>query len=178
MTEDIKEKMRALVIADAEPRFVFREYDIETREDGVYFQDGTVFKGLSLSKHLKGCARCALLAVTLGHATDKTVRRLQYTDMAAALVYDACANAFIEEVCDKAQTAVAEAAGRAGFCVTARYSPGYGDFALSDQAALLRLTNAPAAIGINLSGAGLLIPQKSVTAVIGYKINVSLQKKF
>ena len=169
MTGPDKDKARALIEAEAEPRFVFREYDIEVRSDGVYFKDGAVFKGVSLSKHLEGCKICAVFAATLGHGIDKTIRRLQFTDMAAAFIYDACANAFIEEVCDKAQKEIAERAVEKGFVVTKRYSPGYGDFGLYNQAALLKLANAGAVIGISLTGDNLLIPQKSVTAVIGYK---------
>ena len=169
MTALDKDKAYTLVKAEAEPRFIFREYDIGVNADGVYFPDGTAFKGASLSKHLQGCKKCAVLAATLGHGIDRTIRRLQFTGMASAFVYDAYANAFIEEICDGAQKEIAKNAAEKGFVITKRYSPGYGDFALDNQAALLRLTNAGAVTGISLTADNLLIPQKSVTAVIGYK---------
>lgn len=167
MTAPDKSGARASVLKEAEPRFIFREYDIEICNDGVRVQGGAVFKGVSITKRLEGCAKCAVLAVTLGHGIDRAIRRLQFTDMASAFIYDACANAYIEEVCDKAQEEIAEAARNSGFGITKRYSPGYGDFGLENQAELLRLANAAAGVGISLSADNLLIPQKSVTAVIG-----------
>ena len=51
--------------------------------------------------------------------------------------------------------------------LTDRFSPGYGDMPLDDQHALFRILNVSRRIGISLSESGLMIPQKSVTALIG-----------
>ena len=51
-------------------RVAVRDFDIEVREDGVYFKDGAVFLGASIAKHLKDCTKCALIAATLGAEID------------------------------------------------------------------------------------------------------------
>ena len=51
--------------------------------------------------------------------------------------------------------------------LTARYSPGYGDFGLAVQADIVRLLDLPRAIGVAAAPGGALSPQKSITAVPG-----------
>ena len=156
------------LISAAAPKFVYQEYAVQVKPDGIYFPGGAIFTGASIAGRLKGCEYAAVLAATLGHGVDASLRRLQYTDMAAAVSFDAAANALIEQVCDEAQREIAESAARRGFTLTARFSPGYGDFSLDHQPALLKLAGAAKEIGIALSEDNLMLPQKSVTAVIGY----------
>ena len=53
--------------------------------------------------------------------------------------------------------------------LVARYSPGYGDFPLAAQSALVALLDAPRKAGVSLTSSLLLVPSKSVTAVIGVR---------
>jgi len=152
----------------AVPKAVYKEYAIEVTTDCVYLPGGIAFKGKSLAAHLQGCNKCAVLAATLGAEVDRHLRRLQYTSLTAALEYDAKANNLIEEICDSLQEEIAVKAGQEGLHITSRFSPGYGDFPLSSQSDLLKITNAAALAGITVSDDNLLLPQKSVTAVIGY----------
>ena len=46
-------------------------------------------------------------------------------------------------------------------------APGYGDLPLDAQGPLLELLSAPKRIGVTLTGAGLLAPVKSITAICG-----------
>ncbi|MCL2797784.1 MAG: methionine synthase [Firmicutes bacterium] len=160
---------------DAAPKFTHKEYAVQVKPDGVHFAGGIVFTGNSIVNHLSGCVRCAVLAATLGHGVDQALRRLQYADMADALLYDAAANALMEQVCDEAQKQIAESAGMRGFSTTARFSPGYGDFSLAHQPAILKLSGASKELGIVLSENGLMLPQKSVTAVIGLRGNAIIK---
>ena len=50
---------------------------------------------------------------------------------------------------------------------TGRYSPGYGDYPLECQDELIRLLDGARKIGLNVSRSHLLIPRKSITAVMG-----------
>ncbi|MCL2061766.1 MAG: methionine synthase [Firmicutes bacterium] len=152
----------------ATPRVSFKEYAMRVEAGAVVLEDGTVFNSANLADHLSGSEKCAVLAATLGAETDAAIRLLQYKDMAAALAADNFANALIEEVCDKAEAEIAETARKQGFYTTTRYSCGYGDFSLSNQPDLLRLTNAQRVAGITVNESHLLLPQKSVTAIIGY----------
>jgi cobalamin-dependent methionine synthase I len=49
-----------------------------------------------------------------------------------------------------------------------RFSPGYGDWTLDNQPQVLQLAEAER-IGITLTESNIMIPRKSVSAVIGWK---------
>ena len=85
--------------------------------------------------------------------------------MADAVLLDAAGSAAIEAVCDAFCADLA--AELAPWHLTGRFSPGYGDYPLEEQKAVFRLLDVTRRIGVNLTESGLMIPQKSVTALIG-----------
>jgi hypothetical protein len=54
-----------------------------------------------------------------------------------------------------------------GLYFTDRFSPGYGDLPLSLQPALTSLLDTSRQIGLTLTDSLILLPRKSVTAVLG-----------
>ena len=50
---------------------------------------------------------------------------------------------------------------------TFRFGIGYGDLPLSQQGEFLKVLNAPKLIGLNVGKTDMMVPTKSVTAVIG-----------
>ena len=86
-------------------------------------------------------------------------------DMARAAVMDFCGSAWAESVCDEAEREIrSRFPGK--YC-TDRFSPGYGDLPLNLQADFLRVLDAGRKLGITANESFLLLPCKSVTAVIG-----------
>ena len=53
-----------------------------------------------------------------------------------------------------------------------RFSPGYGDFDLKYQKDILEYLDANKKIGISLTDSLMMIPTKSITAIIGIKREV------
>lgn len=51
--------------------------------------------------------------------------------------------------------------------LVSRYSPGYGSFPLAAQRELLELLDAPRSVGVSLTDTLLMVPSKSVSAIIG-----------
>ena len=145
------------------PRAVWRLFDRE--DDGNLAGADFIPAGEDIRAHLDGCRQVILMAATLGAETESLMRRTQARSMADAVILDAAASAAIENVCD---TLCAELAERfAPRHLTARYSPGYGDFPLEQQAQLCRVLDVGRKIGVSLSPGGLMLPQKTVTALIG-----------
>jgi HPt (histidine-containing phosphotransfer) domain-containing protein len=103
--------------------------------------------------------------VTLESGVDALLRKLQITNMPKALLTDAMAGAAIEQICNDFQE---ELQGRfPNMQQTMRYSPGYGDLPLSLQPELLALTAAQRRLGVTLTESLLMVPSKSVTAIVG-----------
>jgi 5-methyltetrahydrofolate--homocysteine methyltransferase len=124
-----------------------------------------LLRGDDIKTHLEGCSEIIILAATLGLQVDELIRQTEASDMAGAVILDELAGAAIEQVCDLAEADIRAKHGK----ITTRFSPGYGDFPLEVQAELLAVLDAKKKIGLYLNQSNLLIPRKSVTAVIGIK---------
>ena len=111
------------------------------------------------------CTRCVLLCVTLSAEADKLIRFYEAEGMEKALIADSLASAAVEQVCEIAEAEIQRQVGE--YHYTWRFSPGYGDFPLDIQGEFLKVLDAPARIGVNVTDSLILIPRKSVTAVMG-----------
>lgn len=148
-------------------RHIYKSFPISREEDWINLK-GTSLKlfGHDIKNHLSKSKSCILMAVTLGHGVDTRIRYYEKTSMTKALILDACATAFIEEVCDKLVLEI-QSKLEEGKVLTSRYSPGYGDLPIDMQSDFLSTIDAKKSIGLNASSHSILIPRKSVTAILG-----------
>ena len=164
-TEDVREQMGRCekeVLKTAVPRLVWRRFSIEDAN----------FTALSLQGNdiwelLDGCKEAVLMAVTLGPEIDALLRKKSITDMADAVIMDACADTAIENVADHFEADLRKELKAEHLFLTDRFSPGYGDLPLSTQKKLCAVLDAERKIGLSLSPTFLMIPKKSVTAILG-----------
>ena len=158
------EKMSEKCLASAMPAYIYAIFDLDGRS-----LRGTdlVLEGEDIMRHLDGAEKCALMAATLGHRCDREALRLEARSLADAVSYNAASVSLIEAVSDRCQREIGAAAARLGLYVNGRYSPGYGDLPLSTQRGLLRLLGAEERLGITLTEGSLMLPRKSVTAILG-----------
>ena len=163
-TRALAERSAAELLAVLRPRWAYRVFDVTREEDGVRF-GGLLLPGQDLKEHLSGCSRAALFCATLSAGVDGLIRRAESVDMARALALDCCATAAVEGLCDAVE---AELQGMFPGCsFPYRFSPGYGDLPISIQSELLELLDAPRRIGLTATASHILIPRKSVTAILG-----------
>lgn len=167
--ELIKESSE-LILASSNPRVVYREFPIgiaNTSGELYIENEKNKLSGVAIAKHLKGCKKCVLMAVTLGPQIDKLIRRAQVTDMAKAVALDACASSLIEDLCDQINRHLTEEYQEKGMRLTTRFSPGYADLPLKAQELFSNLLEMEKRIGLTQSRDHLLLPRKSITAIIG-----------
>jgi len=152
-----------------EPRARWLDVKLDAQLDTVVFSPGPLVRSLSLARHLDRCRRVSLMGVTIGAGVEEAMAEFQAQGrMLEAFVLDAmgseCAEAAAAFVADRIHETVTES----GHDPTRRFSPGYGDLDLDIQRHIfttLRLEE----IGIHLNESLLMIPQKSVTAFIGWR---------
>ena len=150
----------------AEPRWVTRESPLAHAADGVRLtRFDLLLTGQTAAQMLAGCGSAALLVCTLGLRYERFCREAQARDMRRAVGLDALGSALAEAACDRAEEALR--ARHPGRFLTDRFSPGYGDLPLSLQPELLAVCDAQRRLGVTLTDSLLMLPQKSVTAVIG-----------
>lgn len=107
------------------------------------------------------------MAATLGPEVEHLLMRAQVLDMAQALLLDSCASTAIENVCDNLEAELRAEAAREGLYLTDRFSPGYGDFPITQQRCFCEVLDTQRRIGLSVSVTDILIPRKSVTAIMG-----------
>ncbi len=122
----------------------------------------TLVNSRDLSKNLSDCNSAIVFAVTLGAGVDRLLRQKSVTGGASHFICDAVASAVAEAAADKCNEVFTE-----GKRCKPRFSAGYGDLPLSFQRDIIRILDAEKTAGITLSDTDLMIPQKSITAIIG-----------
>ena len=163
---ELLDRAEKLVRERVRPKYVYLETDVSFTEEGVRLGAMTEpLTGEDIKRHLKGCKRAVLLAATLSQEADKLIRQASVTDMAFSLALDCISSAAIEQVCDRAEKEIFAASSYP--YRTWRFSPGYGDLPITLQRSFLLAVNAQRRIGLTVTDNCLLIPSKSVTAVIG-----------
>ena len=84
------DEVESALLAAAKPKAIYRVMDIADIK----------VQGFSLKKHLEGCHKVIVMALTLGAGTDNLIRKLQVTDMAKAVMADSGASVLVECLCD------------------------------------------------------------------------------
>lgn len=151
-----KEKAEAMLLKAAQPHVYWKLFPMTIKDE---------IPGADIKKLLEGCRNVVLFGATLGMETERLLRKAQVRSMEEALLLDACADSAIEAVCDRF---CAELEKKLAPCyLTDRFSPGYGDLPLEFQKVIFQKLDLTAHCGIRLTDSCLMIPQKSVTAIIG-----------
>ena len=163
---ELEEKIRFIqneLIKKCRPKSIFLEID-----------NIDIFNSKSLSAHLSDCSRFFLFAATLGTEADMIIRKYSATDISNAAIAQAVATQYIEEYCDKTMLDF----DKGNMFFKPRFSPGYGDFNIEFQKYILDRLDASKRVGITLTDGLMMIPEKSVTAVLGlsYKDDCNTKK--
>lgn len=146
----------------SEPRLVYRRLPVTNGEI-----KGFPLEGKDMHELLADCQEAVLLAVTLGPRVEQLLMRREITDMADAVIMDSCASTAIENVCDHFEFDLRDQLKQDGLYLTDRFSPGYGDLPLRTQCRLCEVLNTTRRIGLTVTSNYIMIPRKSVTAVMG-----------
>ena len=146
------------------PRFVYRQYPIErfvtdniekpflAEKPGTELLSiaGMKIQSRSLFRNLRDCKSAYLMAATLGIGPDRLIARASVAKMSRAVILQAAAAAMIEAWCDEVNQKIIKEAEDQGLYCRPRFSPGIQK-----------------EIGVSLTQSLLMMPSKSVTAVIG-----------
>ena len=146
-----------LLMKTAVPRIVWRKFTLSEELP-------IVLQGNDVRELLEDCREAVFMCATLGMETEQLLRKSQSRSMADAVILDCCASAAVENVCDNFCT---DLENELHAHLTDRFSPGYGDMPLTQQAQFCALLNTARTVGVTLTSGGLMLPQKSVTALIG-----------
>ena len=116
--------------------------------------------------YLRGSSGVIVSVMTLGGEVDARIKFLGRTHAAKALVFDACASAYLEHLSDEYEKTLGEN-------LSYRFCPGYGGSSVEDLKYIFKILS-PEKIGVTLSDANYMLPSKSMAGVIA--VGGALQK--
>jgi len=153
----------------AHPRGTYADFVVsQVTQDRIDLVDSKLcILGQETLRHFASSSRITLLAVTLGKQVAAALEELSQKKGSEALFFDAVASAATENLAEQLDSLIVGEIRRKGFFPTARFSPGYSDWDLSWQKALVDSINGDR-IGLGVTPYSLLEPIKSITAVIGW----------
>ncbi|MFC2063020.1 vitamin B12 dependent-methionine synthase activation domain-containing protein [Chloroflexota bacterium] len=152
-----------------EPSYSCVIRDIEWVQGSVSFIEGSViFKSRVVARLLEQCQKVAVFALTIGNRLEEMVNQLAGDKlMLQAAVLDAIGSEVTEKVAGYVHDkVVGRAAADGGLFISRRFSPGYCDWNVGQQRMLFWALSGKE-ISVRLTGRGLMIPQKSISGIIG-----------
>jgi len=148
-----------------EVRGVWNIYDYKNQV--VESKPPFTIAGNSIIKHLAGCEKVICMAATVGFDIEREInKKFERREYLSSVLLDAAATAAVEQAADLMEKNFAAKFSKDGYKMRWRFSPGYGDWELTAQEKLFKISGAEQ-IGMNLTSAFMLEPRKSITAIIG-----------
>lgn len=152
------------------PRYTFRLFKLLKNNNEITLLNSTIIlKGNAIANHLKYSEKCVVVATTIGSIIEQKIKYYQNTDLTKTVILDACATCAVESYTDDVEDIIKEEANKMDLGITYRYSPGYGDLSLDTQPYLIKGLEADKKIGLSVTENNILLPRKSVTAIIGFQ---------
>ncbi len=162
------DEISARCLESARPRYCFQIFPLDMSSGAPALAGtGVTLRGEDIKKHLAGAELAAVMAATLGFEVERAMMRLSQRSATAEVIFNAACTALIEAVSDRCEGEIVELARQRGLVTSYRYSPGYGDFPLEQQPDVLGVIDAGTRLGITLTDSMLMLPKKSVSAIIG-----------
>jgi len=142
--------------------------DVEWARGSIAFiEDSIIFKSHVIAQLLEHCHQVAIFLVTIGKYLEETTAQLAKDGLILqATVLDAIGSDAVEKVADFVQDGIKEIAEAQGLVTSRRFSPGYCDWNIGQQRMLFYALTGNT-LGIRLTGECLMIPQKSISGIIG-----------
>lgn len=150
------------------PKVLYSTRKIEEVGKGAVTLEGGIYlKSRKLSKTLDKCDTATVFLATIGSEIDGVIKDLSNENkLSDAYIYDAIGSVAVEGVVDDFQNKFDRALSDNRKSTTVRFSPGYCDWNIREQAKIFDVLDGEAA-GVSLSPNFLMNPRKSVSGVFG-----------
>ncbi len=150
----------------ASVRFARLEFS-RGEQPGFRLPAGPAFSTRLVSRVLSRAACWAFFAVTLGEAASELSAKHREEGLLLSFCVDAVASLYAENLANRLQERLSRDLAKPGLVPGYRYSPGYCDWPHSDIRALAEVVEAHR-IGIRLTEGGMMVPEKSVSGIMGF----------
>ncbi|MFP3898231.1 MAG: vitamin B12 dependent-methionine synthase activation domain-containing protein [Dehalococcoidia bacterium] len=150
------------------PLYSYVIKDVEWARGPIAFLEGSIiFKSQVVVNLLEQCQQAAIFVVTIGKYLEETAWKLARDGLILqATVLDAIGSNAVEKVAEHAEEKIRAIADSRGLAISRRFSPGYCDWNIGQQRMLFSALTGNT-VGVRLTGECLMMPQKSISGIIG-----------
>jgi len=134
----------------------------------VIEESDQLFSGGNMVRLLKDCEYATLLVSTIGLDMVERIEELKKSSLTDAYYLDRVGAWMADYMAEQVGKIIETEIRKNGYEPTFRYAAGYGDWGLSAQSDIMRLTEANR-IGVSITEVFIMIPRFSVSAVIGWE---------
>lgn len=161
--EGVLEECRGMILPVLAPKAVYEEFPLIQGEENRLDLGFAKVVSNSLTRNLAGCSKLVLFAATVGAGVDRLILKYNRLSPARAVILQAMGAAAVEQWCDEVNGIITLEYGP----TRPRFSCGYGDLPLSLQREIFPALQVTKNIGVTLTDGDLMMPTKSVTAIVG-----------
>jgi len=150
---------------------VFRRFPVVERDvSKTLLPEDVVFESRDLASFLDGCNEIALIAATTGEYIIGEIQKAAAGhQLTRGVVFDAVASETVDAALNWITAYLRQVLRRENKAPRrGRFSAGYGDFTLQNQKRIFELLELQR-LGVRINESFILIPEKSVTAVVGIR---------
>lgn len=150
------------------PLYSYVIKDVEWARGCIAFiEDSIIFKSEVIVRLLEQCRHVAIFVVTIGKYLEETAWKLSRDGLILqATVLDAVGSDAVEKAAGSVHDRIREMARSEGLVTSRRFSPGYCDWNIGQQRMLFHALTGQTS-GVRLTAECLMIPQKSISGIIG-----------
>jgi hypothetical protein len=145
----------------AEPRYRLKALPADRIPDGMLWP-----QCCAVENKVAAGLKAVFFLVTIGLCLENEVNAcFQRNNYARGAVLDAVGTELVEKAANLVEQKLSRFASHRGWEATPRFSPGYGDWPLTAQPALVALLRGPV-IGVKVTASCMLEPQKTISAAV------------
>ena len=143
----------------------------------VELENSVKLSGDSLSSYIKGASDLEIFLVTLGGRLENTATdRMNNNRELEGYLLDRIGSFAVESLAENFEDNLRDTYKTKGLSVSMRFSPGYCDWPIEEQFVLAKILDFSKA-GVHLTGSCMMIPKKSISAVVGIGAGELFSKK-
>jgi len=155
----------------SKPRALYETLGFEIIDEKKFKIEEKTFESKMVNRYFQSCTKVTLIVATLGNEVSEKIDSLFQKDQySLAFLLDSFASEFVEYFMNRIDEFLRRDMMKKGFIGTKRISPGYEDLHLKINAFIIQRLDSKTRINVNfVEGSYMLIPRKSITAMIGWK---------
>lgn len=153
----------------AKPQAVFQQVFFDTASQHILCSAPFHFKSQQILPYLEQASIILSSAITLGTAIEKEIDDCFLAkDFTRGIALDSAATVASGQLLDIVTQHIKEICEPKGYAIIWRFSPGNGDWPVSQQTDVANAAGG-SQIGLSITAGGMLNPRKSLTAMFGLR---------